>query len=97
MTGVAPIGAQVRRTSGLIISPLSSANAITAFRLRAFFNQFPVVIDPVFDLLLVALDGPGLGFLGAEAKSRENAANMIDVIPNAKFSFDKIGDPRTIP
>lgn len=97
MTGVCPIGAQVLRTSGLIISPLSSSKTITARLLRAFFNKLPVVFNPSFDCFLVTLDSSGCGLLRAKTKAGQDPPNVINMIANAEFFLDKISDPRAVP
>lgn len=70
---------------------------MTAFRLRAFFDQFPVLLNPLLDCLFITLDSPCLGLLRGKSDSRENAADVVDVIADAEFSLDEVGNARATP
>src|SRR6266508_636155 len=75
--GVRPRGAQVRRTGGVKLTPLSSRNTSHAPRRRAFLpDPGPVLLDPAGDGGLVALQGAALGPLHGPAHRLEEAPDM---------------------
>jgi hypothetical protein len=63
ITGVCPLGAQVERTDGSRLTPLSSAKTIQARRRRALFYARPLLLHPAHDGLVVAFEGSASGAL----------------------------------
>jgi hypothetical protein len=82
MTGVCPLGAQVRLVTGSSETPLSSQNTMAALRRRAFLpDPWPVGGDPAGDRPLVAFAGAAGGALQpvahAAAQQLPDVAGMV--------------------
>jgi hypothetical protein len=60
--------------------PDSSVNTSVAFCRAAFFCPRPFLLDPTADLVLVALHGSALGFLGAPSQSVQETVDRVDVV-----------------
>lgn len=92
VTGVWPLGAQVRLTVGMSRKPDSSAKAMWARSLSAFFYPGPVVCDPVGYSVLVALRGAALGLLMAPAHLAQEPADVVAVVTDVELALDDFGD-----
>ena len=89
-----PRGAQVRRTGGVKLTPLSSQNTIQAPRRRALLaDPGPVGLDPAGDRLLVGLAGPALGPLEGPAHRPKDAPDMGGMVADAGAALDDERDP----
>src|SRR5256885_2745757 len=95
--GVQPRGAQVLTTRGANKKPDSSAKTRWAPSRRAFFYPRPVLPLPVFDGLLVALDGARFGFLGAPLQAMHQPTDMIAMVMYSELAPDDFGDSRRGP
>ena len=76
MTGVCPLGAQVRTRVGRSLRPDSSMKTISRSCLRAFFEPRPGLSFPRLHGLLVALDGAALGLLHRKAQAAQDAPDL---------------------
>src|SRR3989449_5520237 len=75
--GVVPHGAHVRRSTGSIKKPVSSRQIRWAPRRRSFFYRGPVHPNPLAHPLIIALLGPRLRPLRAEATRTEQSTDVI--------------------
>src|SRR5256712_1564183 len=78
--GVAPHGAHVRRSTGIIRKPVSSRQIRWAPRRASFFYPGPVSLDPLAHATIVALLGPRLGTLRTEAARPQQPPDVIRVV-----------------
>src|SRR3972149_4489166 len=74
--GVWPRGAQVRRTPGWSMKPLSSRKTMLLPALLAFFYMGPPIGPPLFYRLLVSLPRPALRFLAAPSLPAPDLPDM---------------------
>src|SRR5512137_3104738 len=93
MTGVWPRGAQVRRTSGWSIRPVSSISRRLRPLFRAFFYPRPVLCSPACNGHFVPLAGPALGLLGRPADPTEQIPDVPRVIAHPKMLGDHFAHP----
>jgi hypothetical protein len=70
---------------------------IAAPRRQAFFYPRPVLLDPVADGRLVALQGATRGLLRTPAQLMQQPSDMIDVIAHAEAALDQLRHPRAGP
>src|ERR1044072_5057645 len=89
-TGLWPRGAQVRRTNGLSIRPVSSRNRIVFPDLRAFFYTRPLITPPFLDHLLIPLAGLGLWFLATPSHRRQHVPHAAGAVIDAEVAADQI-------
>src|SRR5271170_7172037 len=92
ITGRSPLGAQVRRTSGWSIRPVSSRNSTLRPDFAAFFYAGPVDASPPGDRLFIPLAGPGLGLLATPAQRQQDSPNLAGMILHAESKLDYLGD-----
>src|SRR5262249_61744999 len=71
--GVAPHGAQVRRSTGIIMNPVSSRQTRWAPSRGSFFYGGPIHLNPLAHPTVVALFRPRLGALRTEGTGAEQA------------------------
>ena len=76
MTGVWPLGAQVRTRVGRSLRPDSSMKTISRPWRLAFFERRPGLALPDLHGVLVALDGAALGLLDRETQAAEDAPDV---------------------
>lgn len=76
MTGVWPLGAQVRTRVGRSLRPDSSMKTINRPSRLAFFERGPGLVLPRLHGILVALDGATLGLLHREPQAAEDAPDL---------------------
>src|ERR1700730_15307374 len=62
-----------------------------------FFNSRPRLLDPLADALFVAFDGFARGLLRTPLHGVQQAADVIDVIANAKAALDVLSHAETGP
>jgi hypothetical protein len=89
-TGVCPRGAQVRRTSGCNMKPLSSTSTIVRRSRRAFFYCRPSFSSELSDGNVVSFPSQPRGLLGAETEMPQDSMNVRDVVPDAKLAVDDL-------
>ena len=87
-----PFGAHVALTEGRRLNPLSSWKQIQALRRRAFFYPGPLLLHPVGDGLVVALDGPARRALAAPAHLAQDPPHVPGVIGDTGDGLDNLGD-----
>src|SRR5512139_1276044 len=90
--GVWPRGAQVRRTSGWSMKPLSSTNTRDLPARRAFFYMRPALGPPAPDGRFVALLGAALRLLAAPPLAAQDLPDMGGVVPDTTRPRDDLGD-----
>src|SRR2546426_12209080 len=95
--GVVPHGAHVRRSTGSIKKPVSSRQIRWAPRRRSFFYRGPVHPNPLAHPLIIALLGPRLRPLRAEATRTEQSTDVIRMVGDAEVATDEVDDPPTRP
>src|SRR2546427_6011565 len=86
--GVAPAGAHVRRSTGIIMKPVSSRQIRWAPSCRSFFYPRPVVMNPLAHAPIVAFLGVALGPLRTEATRPEQAPDVIRMVEDIKVATD---------
>src|SRR2546425_2703921 len=91
--GVAPHGAHVRRSTGIIRKPVSSRQIRWAPRRASFFYPGPVSLDPLAHATIVALLGPRLGTLRTEAARPQQPPDVIRVVDDLEGVADEVDDP----
>jgi hypothetical protein len=62
-----------------------------------FFYPRPLGLDPLADLLLIALTSPALRLLRRPAKLVHEASDMIGVVVDVERALDHLGDARRCP
>jgi hypothetical protein len=93
-TGVRPLGAQVRRTTGVNDWPLSSRKTIHAPRRRALLpDPGPVLLDPTLDGGLITLGRATSRPLHAPAHLPQHPPHMGRVMAHPGQPFDDHRDP----
>src|SRR5215204_3521368 len=97
ITGRCPLGAQVRRTSGWSIRPVSSRNSMILPVLAAFFYARPVHFPPPGDGPLIALPRPALGLLATPVQGQKNPPDLAGIVGHIKGLLDHFADPRQGP
>ena len=90
-TGVSPLGAQVARTTGRRLNPLSSWKTIQAPLARAFFYLGPALVDPLLDGRVVALGGLTGRALAAPAHMAQHPPHVPWVILHSGHHLDHLG------
>jgi hypothetical protein len=95
--GVSPHGAQVRRSTGIIKKPVSSRQTRWAPRRRSFFYLGPVDANPLAHPLVIALFGPRLRPLRAEAARAKQAPDVIGMVDDVETLPDQVDDPPARP
>lgn len=64
---------------------------MVAFSRRAFFfDARPVLPAPACDRRLIALSSPGLGLLHAQAHRVQDAADVVEVVPDVEGLADQV-------
>ena len=91
--GVSPSGAQVRRTTGWSIKPVSSRKTRVRPLRRAFFYTRPVLLTPPGDGFFVAFACPPFGFLATPADAPQHVPDPGRVVADAEMLLDHFGDP----
>src|SRR4051812_7568655 len=91
ITGRSPTGAQVRRTRGWSIRPVSSRNSTLWPCFAAFFYSWPIHPPPAGDGLLIAFPGSSGRLLAAPAQGQEDSPDLAGVIHHAKMNRDHLG------
>jgi len=92
-----PRGAQVRRTTGWSMNPLSSIKTMGQPWLRDFFDLWPPVLPPTSDRLLVSLPSTPLRLLATPPHAPQNPPDLRWVVPHAKRPLDHLGHPSQRP
>src|SRR6266446_5783231 len=95
--GVVPDGAHVRRSTGSIRKPVSSRQIRWAPRRASFFYRGPVHPNPLAHPLIIALLGPRLRPLRAEATRTEQSTDVIRMVGDVEVVTDEVDDPSTRP
>src|SRR2546428_534522 len=95
--GVAPHGAHVRRSTGIMRKPVSSRAIRWAPSRRSFFYLHPLPLTPLTDPAIVALFGARLGPLRAEATGPQQSADVVGMVDDVKAGADHLDDPSTGP
>src|SRR5438552_18329445 len=95
--GVVPHGAHVRRRTGIIKKPVSSRQIRWAPRRRSFFYRGPVHPNPFAHSLIIALLGPRLRPLRAEATRTEQSTDVIRMVGDVEVVTDEVDNPSTRP
>src|SRR5262245_25498563 len=95
--GVAPHGAHVRRSSGIIKNPGSSRQTRWVPSRCSFFYRGPLHLDPLTHATIVALFGAWLGALRSEATGAEQASHVIGMVDDLEVSTDQVDDSSTRP
>src|SRR2546422_7056704 len=95
--GVAPHGAHVRRSTGIMRKPVSSRAIRWAPSRRSFFYLHPLPLTPLTDPAIVALFGARLGPLRAEATGAQQSADVVGMVDDVKAGADHRDDPSTGP
>src|SRR5437899_3301776 len=90
-------GAHVRRSTGSIKKPVSSRQIRWAPRRRSFFYRGPVHPNPLAHPLIIALLGPRLRPLRAEATRTEQSTDVIRMVGDVEVVTDEVDDPSTRP
>src|SRR5208337_309260 len=96
-SGVWPRGAQVRRTTGWSMKPLSSRKTRALPARRAFFYMRPGLGSPPLDRHLVPLLRPALRLLTAPALAAEDLPDVRGVVGDPEGPGNHRGDPRQGP
>jgi hypothetical protein len=78
--GVVPLGAHVRRSTGIIRKPVSSTQIRWAPRRRSFFYPSPVLVDPLAHAAIVALLRARLWALRTEATGPKQSPDVIRMV-----------------
>lgn len=89
MTGVCPLGAQVRARVGRSDRPDSSMKTISRLSRWAFFERRPGALLPVRDGFRIALDGALLRLLAGETHGAQNAPDSDVAVPDAEAPLDQ--------
>ena len=97
IVGVAPHRAQVRRSTGIIMNPVSSTQIRWAPSRRSFFYPDPLLLDPRADPPIVALLGPRLGSLRTEAGRPEQPPHVVRMVDDIEMLTDQVDDPAARP
>ncbi len=95
--GVRPHGAHVRRSTGIIKKPVSSRPTRWAPSRCRFFYRGPVDAKPLAPSLVIALLGPRLRPLRAEAARAKQAPHVIGMVDDLEAVTDEIDDPPARP
>ncbi len=95
--GVAPHGAQVRRSTGIIRKPVSSRQIRWARRRPSFFYPGPVLVNPLAHAAIVALLRARLGALRTEAAGPQQSSDMIRMVGDLEVAPDDVDDPPARP
>ena len=95
--GVTPHGAQVRRSTGSIMNPVSSRQTRWAPSRRSFFYRGPIPVDPLAHPTIVALLRARLGSLRAEATGAKQAPHVIRMVDDIEVMPDQVDDAPTRP
>src|SRR5947209_8389804 len=82
--GVAPHGAHVRRSTGIMRKPVSSRQIRCAPRRRSFFYLSPVALDPLAHAAVVAFLGSGLRSLRTEPARPQQPSDVIRMVDDLK-------------
>src|SRR5574340_410123 len=88
MTGVHPLGAQVRTRVGRSLIPDSSTKTITRPSRWAFFERGPSAPLPLAHCIFIALQGALLGLLHTETQRSENSPELGCAKPDAIQTLD---------
>src|SRR3974390_299975 len=92
ITGRRPLGAQVRRTKGWSIRPVSSRNSTIFSVSAAFFYARPVDFPPTGNGFLIPFPRPALGLLATPAQRQKNPPDLAGIIRDAIGLLDHFGD-----
>src|SRR5690606_15573667 len=95
--GVWPRGAQQRRRSGCNMKPDSSMKQMLACFASPFFYPPPLVATPPLGRLGIALLGHTLRPLRREMQTAQDAAEMAQVVGDAKLTLDHLRHAGTGP
>src|SRR5262249_14864506 len=95
--GVAPHGAHVRRSTGIIKNPVSSRQTRWAPRRWSFFYRGPVALEPLAYPTVVALFRAWLGSLRPEATGAEQSPDVIRMVADVEMLPNQVDDASTRP
>jgi hypothetical protein len=95
--GVAPHGAHVRRSAGIIRKPVSSRQIRWAPRRASFFYPGPVLLDPLAHAAIVALPRARLGTLRTEATRPQQPPDVIRMVDDLELVADDVDNPPARP
>src|SRR5438128_7069181 len=95
--GVAPHGAHVRRSTGIIMKPVSSRQIRWAPRRASFFYPGPVLLDPLAHATIVAFFGARLRPLRTEATRSQQAPDVIRMVGDLELVADDVDDSAARP
>src|SRR2546429_7414447 len=95
--GVAPHGAHVRRSTGIIRKPVSSRQIRWSPRCASFFYPGPVPMDPLAHAAIVALLRARLGALRTEAARPQQSSDVIRMVSDLEVVADDVDDPPARP
>jgi hypothetical protein len=95
--GVAPHGAHVRRSTGIIMKPVSSRQIRWAPRRASFFYAGPVLLEPLAHTTIIALLGARLRTLRTEATRPQQTPDVIRMVDHLELAADDIDDPPARP
>jgi len=95
--GVWPRGAQVRRTTGWSIKPLSSSITILQPWRRAFFYLSPFFLTPALDRFFIALASTPLRLLATPTHFTQEVPHMTGMIFHPKQALNHLRDTRQRP
>jgi hypothetical protein len=97
IVGVWPHGPQVRRSTGVIMNPVSSRQISHAPLRRSFFYSGPLLPHPPSDSEIVPLLGRALRSLRREPTRAKQPADVVRVVRDAEALAHQLDDPPTGP